>query len=299
MNWEDRIAQITQQRPAGSGLEQSASPTHRLPRWPDTERGVPNAILRSALFAASTKGARRYVEREHIHSLGDISILHTGPCLGQGELDVWESVLHLARVSGRYPEIRTSIYQLLKLQGKTDAGSNCRLLHNRLVRLKASVIEIKHGQYSYMGSLIDEAFRDEGTEEYVIRLNPNLCNLFAEDAFTHVDWQVRRALSGKSLAQWLHGFYSSHAKAFSLSIGKLMRLAGSSDQSPGSSEQNLRRALNALAMASSLNGQPFSYSINNRKVHIDRHPTQSQLRHLRNKAAKPKTTRVKQCPRVP
>ncbi|MGU3878886.1 plasmid replication initiator TrfA [Pseudomonas aeruginosa] len=296
---EDRIARIRRGRPELPESEQYSAPIHRLPPWPEPARGVPNSILRSALFAATTKGARRYVEREQIHSLGDVSILHTGPCLGQGELDAWESVLHVARVSGRYPEIQTSVYQLLKLQGKTDAGTNCRLLHNRLVRLKASVIEIKHGRYSYFGSLIDEAFRDEIAGKYVIRLNPNLCSLFAEDAFSQVDWQVRRALSGKPLAQWLHGFYSSHAKAFTYRIETLMRLAGSNDQSPGSSEQNLRRALDALALASSANSQPFSYSISDRKVYVDKHPTQSQLRHLRNKAPKSKATGVKQRPRVP
>jgi hypothetical protein len=39
----------------------------QLPIWPEAVRGVPNGVLRSALFGAIKKGPRRYLEREQIH----------------------------------------------------------------------------------------------------------------------------------------------------------------------------------------------------------------------------------------
>lgn len=286
MQLADKIARLQraalerQKSEAESAQSAAATPVSQIPFWPESTRGVPNAVLRSALFAATTKGSRSYISREQLHAQGDMRILYSGPGLGQGDLDVWETVLHLARTSPHSYEVRTTSYQLLKLQSKSDAGTNRKTLHNCIVRLKASAVEVKHGNYSYMGSLIDEAFRDESTSQYVIRLNPRLCDLFVQGAFTRVDWNVRRSLSGKPLAQWLHGYFSSHAKPFPVGIETLLRLAGSNDQSTSSSEQNLRRALDALAQASNEHAQPFSYSIQKKTVHVIRQPTQAQRKHL-------------------
>lgn len=62
---------------------------------------------------------------------------------------------------------------------------------------------------------------------YVIRLNPKLGVLFRDDQFTDVDWTIRHALRGKPLAQWIHGFYSSHARSYDLKVETLHRLCGS------------------------------------------------------------------------
>lgn len=287
----DKIAQMQRaalerpnRREAPAQPPADAMPVFQIPFWPEDARGVPNAMLRSALFAATTRGIRRYISREQLHAQGDMQILYSGPGLGQGDLDAWETVLHLARSNSRNYEIRTTSYQLLKLQSKADAGTNRKMLHDCITRLKASAVEIKHGNYSYMGSLIDEAFRDECTGRYVIRLNPKLCSLFAREAFTRIDWGIRRSLAGKPLAQWLHGYFSSHAKPFPVGIETLLRLAGSNDQSSSSGEQNLRRALDALAQASNEHAQPFSYSIQKKTVHVIRQPTKAQRKHLSKRA---------------
>ncbi|MEB0079413.1 plasmid replication initiator TrfA [Pseudomonas sp. CCI3.2] len=263
----------------------AAMPTYQIPFWPEATRGVPNAVLRSALFAATKKGTRRYIDREQLHAQGDIRILYSGPWLGQCDLDVWETIVHLARSSTNSFEIRTTSYHLLKLQSKADAGTNRKTLHSCIVRLKATAVEVKHGSYSYVGSLIDEAFRDEDTNQYVIRLNPRLCSLFVQGSFTRVDWNVRRSLAGKPLAQWLHGYFSSHAKPFPVRIDTLLRLAGSSDESASSGEQNVRRALDALAQASNENAQPLSYTIHNKTVHVVRQPSKTQRKHLENRSS--------------
>lgn len=282
-----RMQQVALDRPKpckAPALSVAAMPIYQMPFWPDETRGVPNALLRSAIFSAIMKSRRSYLDRELLHAQGDMRILYSGPALGQGDLDVWETVLHLVRSYSQSFEIRTTSYQLLKLQGKADAGSNRKALHRCIVRLKASAVEIVHGNYCYVGSLIDEAFRDTNTNEYVIRLNPRLCELFVKGSFTRVDWNVRRSLSGKPLAQWLHGFFSSHAKPFPMLIKTLLRLSGSNDQSIHSGEQNIRRALDALTRASNEHAQLFSYTIQNKTVHVVRQPTKAQRKHLGNRS---------------
>ncbi|TDQ93132.1 TrfA protein [Paraburkholderia silvatlantica] len=206
----------------------------RLPHWPDFVRGVPNGLLRSALFGAIAKGRRRYMSGERVTTLDGVTILYTGERLDQGDLDLWESVLHVVRLQALGVPCRVTSYALLKLMGKTDTGKNRKVLHTRITRLRANAVEIKQDGWSYIGGLIDEAYKDNETQEWVIVVSPKLHTLFAADQFTQIDWNVRRALVGKSLAQWLHGFYASHARPYPMRMDTLLKLAGSEDESPSS-----------------------------------------------------------------
>ena len=256
----------------------------QLPMWPDVVRGVPNAALRSALFGAIKKGARAYLERQEIHAQEGIRIVYTGARLDQGDLDVWETVLHIARVQALGDECRVTAYQLLKALGKTDTGINRDTLERRLSRMKATGVDVDTGRYGYEGSLIDEVYRDKETREYVIRLNPKLSALFATDQFTQVDWSVRHALDGKPLAQWLHGYYASHAKPYPVNVATLLKLSGSENADPSSGRQTLRKALGALTDASKANGQPFSYDIRGDLVDVQKLASGTQRRHVTKKA---------------
>jgi hypothetical protein len=260
----------------------------QLPLWPEVVRGVPNAALRSALFGAIKKGARAYLERQEIHAQEGIRIIYTGARLDQGDLDVWETVLHTVRLQALGDECRVTAYQLLKVLGKTDTGINRDTLDRRLSRMKATGVDVTVGRYGYEGSLIDEVYRDKETRQYVIRLNPKLSALFAADQFTQVDWTVRHALDGKPLAQWLHGYYASHAKPYPVNVATLLKLSGSENEDPSSGRQTLRKALDALADASTANGQPFSHDIRGDLVHVQKLASGTQRRHLAKKASQPR-----------
>lgn len=260
----------------------------QLPLWPEPTRGVPNGVLRSALFGAIKKGPRRYMERERIAALEGIEIHYTGQRLDQGDLDLWENVLHLARLGQMGEQCRFTAYAMLKLQDDTDTGKNRDTLHKRLLRLKANGVEVKQGRFTYIGSLIDEVYRDEKTKEYVIVLNAKLHPLFAADQFTQVDWSVRHALRGQPLAQWLHGFYASHARPFPLNQATLLELSGSENTEPRSGRQKLRKALDALKTASVTNGQRFSYDIRGDLVHVQKQGSGPQRRHLAKKVREPR-----------
>lgn len=263
----------------------------QLPLWPEPVRAVPNGFLRSALFGAIAKGRRRYIEGEQIAALDGIEIRYTGQRLDQGDLDVWESVLHAVRAQALGSKCRVTSYALLKLMGKTDTGKNRATLQKRIERLVACALTIKQGRYTYIGGLIRFAAKDEETQEWVIELDEKLRPLFAADQFTQVEWAVRHALDGKPLAQWLHSFYASHAKPYPLKIETLHRLCGSESGEMWKFAQTLRKAMDDVAEACAAHGQEFSYDIRGDLVHVEKKVQGAQRRHLAKKASKPRKPR--------
>ena len=264
----------------------------QLPLWPESVRAVPNGFLRSALFGAIAKGRRRYINGEDLAAVDGVTIRYKGERLDQGDLDVWESVLHAVRLQELGSQCRVTSYALLKLMGKTDTGKNRTTLHNRIERLVANAVTVKQGRYTYIGGLIRFAAKDEETQEWVIELDEKLRPLFAGDQFTQVEWGVRHALDGHQLAQWLHGFYASHAKPFPLKVETLHRLCGSEAGLMSDFAKKLRKALDAVADACAAHGEGFSYEIRGDLVHIEKRASGPQRRHLAKKAAKPRKPRA-------
>ena len=262
----------------------------QLPLWPEPVRAVPNGFLRSALFGAIAKGRRRYIDGEQLAALDGIEIRYTGQRLDQGDLDVWESVLHAVRLQELGSQCRLTSYALLKLMGKTDTGKNRATLNKRITRLVANAVTIKQGRYTYIGGLIRFAVKDEETQEWVIELDEKLRPLFAGDQFTQIEWAVRHELDGKPLAQWLHGFYASHAKPFPMKVETLLRLCGSESELRRY-RQTLGDALDAVAEACAAHGEGFSYEIRGDLVHVEKKASGPQRRHLAKQASKSRKPR--------
>jgi len=242
----------------------------KLPIWPDAVRAIPNGVLRSALFGAIAKGRRKYINGEELASIDGVTIRYKGERLDQGDLDVWESVLHTVRFQELGSHCRITSYALLKLMGKTDTGKNRTTLQNRIERLVANALTIKQGRYTYIGSMISSAVKDQETQEWIIQLDPKLRPLFSSDQFTQVEWAVRHSLDGKPLAQWLHGFYSSHAKPFPIKIETLHSLCGSEAKRISDYKVDLRRSLDLLVEVNKKYGECFSYKIVSGLVYIDK-----------------------------
>ena len=287
---DEKIARLKET--AARKVAEAKTKVVQLPLWPETVRAVPNGFLRSALFGAIAKGRRRYINGEDLAAVDGVTIRYKGERLDQGDLDVWESVLHAVRLQELGSQCRVTSYALLKLMGKTDTGKNRATLHNRIERLVANAVTVKQGRYTYIGGLIRFAAKDEETQEWVIELDEKLRPLFAGDQFTQVEWGVRHALDGHQLAQWLHGFYASHAKPFPLKIETLHRLCGSEAGLMSDYAKKLRKALDAVAEASAAHGEGFSYEIRGDLVHVEKKASGPQRRHLAKKAAKPRKPRA-------
>lgn len=314
-----RKARECEIRTAGRQVEKSAPPDllediHRrtteraladpqLPLWPDPKRGVPNGVLRSALFGAIKRGKRRYIEREPIASVDNTAILYTGPRLDQSDLDVWEGALHLARLAKLGDRIEFTEKGFLRLIGRGGQGglnigkSDREWLRKVLARLSATTVEIKNGNYVYGGSLIDEYFRDDCSGRYIVILNPRMKVMFNRDHWTQIEWGIRNALRGYPLAQWLHGFYSTHAAPFPYKVETLHRLCGCETGECAKTDAERRKAmlgwlddslapaLRALEAACREATQAFAWQINGGLVNVTRQPSPSQQKHLCAQAA--------------
>ena len=78
--------------------KREAAKIYRFPLWPEPKRGIPNYLLRSALFSARKKMTEGGPMRDvAVFSQGDIEVKYTGQRLTQAHLDVYEGVMHLAR----------------------------------------------------------------------------------------------------------------------------------------------------------------------------------------------------------
>lgn len=248
----------------------------QLPLWPEPVRGVPNSVLRSALFGAIRRGKRAYQDGVKKASVDGVTVVHTGPQLDQADLDVWEQCLHLARTGGLGVEIRFTGHGFLKAIGRGTGKSQHEWLKSALRRLMTSLVELEDGKKAYAGQLLHHWYRDEETGHHVMELNPKIAAMYGSNGWTQVEWEQRQALKKQPLAQWLHGFYSTHAAPFPYKVETLHQLCGSGNTSLRDFRREIREALSAVAAVTG-----WVWKIDDTDlVHVEKKPTASQARHL-------------------
>ena len=259
----------------------------QLPMWPEVKRGVPNSVLRGALFAGIQGRGRRYLEGELLASQREIEIRYTGKQLVQSDLDVWEQALHLARQHLLGTRCHFTARGFLKALGLGTSGRDHEWLKTSFDRLIASAVEIRDlkRNVDYTGSLVVDATRDKNdpAHKYILEINPKLAAFYTATRWTATDWEQRKRLRGKPLALWLHGFYASHANPHALSVEYLHKLSGSREKQIRDFKRRLIRALKDLEAV----GAVKSFEIENDLVRVETAPSRSQRRHL----SKPKPRR--------
>lgn len=254
----------------------------RLPLWPDAVRGVPNSVLRSALFGAIKRGRRAYLQREPLASVDGVTVLFTGPRLDQADLDVWEQCLHLAREEGLGSRVQFAAHGFLRAIGRSTGGKDVEWLKGAFARLSSSVVEIKDGGRAYFGAMLHGGARDDETGAYSIEMNPKIVALYGREGWTQVEWQQRQALKGHPLAQWLHGFYTTHAKPYPYRVETLHKLCGSQAKNLTDFRKDLRKALESLQGLAGWRGDVAHDGL----VIVETTPSKSQKQHLKKKAVK-------------
>ena len=257
------------------------APQMTLDLWPNAMRGVPNAILRSALFSVMKE--RPAVTRELLATVENVEIIFTGIRLNQKDLDYFQELLHLQRLQPLGVPFKFTAASLLKSMGLGTGKYQYDELKDVIARLGANKTEVRVNKRNVFGrSLIEKFDRDEETQEYVVLLSPLLLNMF-EEGYTQLDCTQRHALGKNMLAKALHGLYSTHASPYPVKVDTIRKLTGSNTKDLSKFRQQLRAALAALQEV----GAVREWEIDKRDlVHVTRVPTLSQQRHLAKKRLK-------------
>jgi hypothetical protein len=234
--------------------ERESAKIYQFPLWGEVQRGVPNEIARSALFTARKGTGNEYLRDAPIFSQAGFSISYSGPRLTQDHLDVYEAIMHLAREMPEGNVVRFTAHGLLKLirrcTGKTD--------HERFLRtltdLTATTVKIKKDDGDvYWGSLLPEGAAKPAEGYYCVTVNRQLIKLF-ERGFTVIEWQQRKMLARRPLAQAVHVWLCSHERPYPVTVQYLHDITGSNTKELRYFRKNLKTALDELVKVGVLAG---------------------------------------------
>lgn len=241
---------------AEKGKPTSATKQLELPFHVNYQRVTANCLSRSALFTIQKSSSLRDVYNSHpIYTIKGISILYSGETLNQYDLDVYMAVLHQFKNPNDYTNgLHTTLYSLLADLQMNYSKRDYERLRTSLDRLnKAHItvaLENAETKVTYKGALISllgvsEDLTNQNTPKALIRVSPEISQLFKPTMFSLIDWGFHKNLS--PLAKYMHCFYISHSKPMPYSLDKLMKLTGTKSTSLSSFKQSLSKSLEELS----------------------------------------------------
>lgn len=225
----ERLREIgeTGKKSARERKRQSLLSDQQLTLWVDGVRGVPNEIVRSALFSAKNrKQARGNLKGAVVAVIGEGQIVYTGEELRQDDETVWLQLIHLARQNGLAMPFEFTPYGLCKSIGWPVTGQSYDRLDKCMTRLQATSLKIlskRLGEEISMSMLPGyqaKRRKDGDGGLWTVRMHDELVFLFSERQHTRVEWQ-RRLLLPEGMATWLHAYYASHREPLPVKVETL------------------------------------------------------------------------------
>ncbi len=215
-----------------------------LPCWKDAV-GLPNLLLRSALFSAIRPGAD--FEDEPIGVQGTkkrpVTLIMTGPQLCDYDRRVF--AVCLMHYAGDRPLaandaelVNTTFWRFSQAMQVSYNANVHKAIRSSLKRLNAVVLRIKVGSTDLpMPRLIDAAFYDrldggetldenlKGSDRIEFRIDQSMAVLFEPAEWSALSDDALHKPDG--LGAWLVGFYRTHTGAFDLKVKDLYEYSGS------------------------------------------------------------------------
>ena len=199
-----------------------------LPEIFEEKRAIPNSFLRGALFGMVRKGKRALVKDAPIFSMSQYEISFSGEHLDQNDLEVWDTLIYLAKTRKVDNELRLTLYDLCKQMRMSPTKTAYETLFKRIERLQFGQVRIKANNKVFVGSLINSGYMDTNKDgKLVIEYNKKLATLFIDNDYTFISVDMRHLLGDNQLAKWLYNFYESHNKPMPFSIEFIKELCRS------------------------------------------------------------------------
>lgn len=227
----------------------------QLPLWPESIRGLPTAVARSALFTVNYSDPRANYRRQIIASQEGINIVYTGEELRVDDEDVLLQLIHLARLQPMGESVTFATHSIIKALGWSINKASYERLYDCIVRMKATNVTIKFtntdGSWlEYHESLIASA--EHGGKDSLnrtdslwrLRFHKRVLVLFGDNSYTSLDWKTRLDLP--PLAKKLHSLYMSYEDPPGMPVATLQTLTGSRIKQLKQFRYKLREALNLL-----------------------------------------------------
>lgn len=212
----------------------------QLALWPESERGIPNELVRCAVFSAKNRKERRDMYRANaplvVPVIGGGEVIYTGEELRQDDETVWMQLVHMSKES-RSPQVFFTPYSFFKAIKWPQKGTSYTRLLTTLRRLNTASLEVYSSRFDRgvsTGLIVDFTYskKTDGAPWSVRVFSPENELLFLFDKlYSRVDWETRLALP-EGVSTWLHGFFSSHREPFDHKIETLAKGAGLALEAP-------------------------------------------------------------------
>lgn len=206
----------------------------QLVLWSEGQRGIPNELVRCAVFSAKNrKEPRRTYDPQvplSIPIIGGGEVLLIGQELRQEDERVWLQLIHLAK-EARSEWITFAPHSLIRAIEWPNNGASYTRLLACIRRLSTTGLELYSSRFDKGVSvkLIGkyEYSKDASTpwRVQVFDREDNQMMMLFDKLYSRLDWAMRLSLP-EGVATWLHGFFSSHSEPYAHKIETLARGAG-------------------------------------------------------------------------
>lgn len=223
-------------------IEDKETKFKQLPLWPEPVRCCPNEVVRSALFNVKNRNVKRqYLKNVSVAIIGAGLVKYTGPELRMDDRTVWLELIHRARGKKLYAMksdndphcLKFSPYSFFKAIGWTANGRNYKRLEDIIIGLISTAVTIEtfllgpdktHERDIVAVSLIRKLKarqkRSKNNDYWQIWFEPEIIDLFDEQYLSSLN--PKQYLKLTPLAQWLHGYYSSHSTPYAVRVETIM-----------------------------------------------------------------------------
>ena len=205
----------------------------QLALWPESERGIPNELVRCAVFSVKNRKEKRDVYRASdplvVPIIGGGEVIFIGEELRQDDEIVWMQLVHLSKKM-RSEWVSFTPYSFLKEIKWPISGASYKRLLISIRRLATCGIEVYSSRFDKgMSTKLIAKYEYSKNDDVpwkvqVFNKEDQLLFLF-DKLYSRLDWETHLALP-EGVSTWLHGFYASHRDPFDHKIETLALGAG-------------------------------------------------------------------------